>query len=75
MNTTFAFEITHRSGLIDCVNVNADSLRNAWFTAERLSGPATIKTAKVRNPDAFGDTYWHPLTEARKLEHIARLAA
>lgn len=75
MKSAFAFEITHRSGLIDAFTVTAESLREAWWLAERLTGGGTVKTANVRNPDAFGDTYWHSLTEARKLEHIVRLAA
>lgn len=75
MTTDFQFEITHKSGLVDCFTVVADSLRNAWWTAERLTGPATVKTVKVRNPEALGDGYWHPLSEARKLEHIARTVA
>jgi hypothetical protein len=74
MTSDFEFEITHKSGLVDCFTVAADSLRNAWFTAERLTGQTTIKTAKVRAPAALGDTYWHALSEARKLEHIARTA-
>lgn len=72
---TFAFEITHKSGTVDCFSVSADRLNNAWTTAQRLTGAATIKTVKVRAPDALGDTYWHPLPEARKLEHIARVTA
>jgi hypothetical protein len=71
MNTTFEFEISHKSGLIDCFKVAADSLKNAWFRAQRLAG-GSITTAKVRAPAALGDTYWHPLSEARKLEHIKR---
>lgn len=75
MKSAFAFEITHRSGLIDAFTVTAESLREAWFTAQRLTGAATIKTVKVRAPAALGDTYWHPLHEAQKMEHIARVTA
>ena len=71
MNATYEFEISHKSGLIDCFKVASDSLKNAWFRAQRLTG-GSITTAKVRAPDVLGDTYWHPLNEARKLEHIAR---
>lgn len=75
MNTPFEFEISHKSGSIDCMTVKADSLAAAWRHAERLTGAGTITTAKVRAPHALGDTYWHPLSEARKLEHIARTVA
>jgi hypothetical protein len=75
MSTDFQFEITHKSGLVDCLTVVADSLKSAWWTAQRLTGAGTVTTAKVRNPQAFGDSYWHSLDEARKLENIARVAA
>lgn len=72
MNTAFQFEISHKSGTVDCFTVNADSLLAAWRHAERLSGAGTITTAKVRAPQALGDPLWHSLTEAKKLDHIAR---
>ena len=75
MNTAFQFEISHKSGTVDCFTVNAYSLLAAWRHAERLSGAGTITTARVRAPDALGDTYWHSLTEAKKLDHIARTVA
>lgn len=73
--SAYQFEISHKSGTVDCLTVNADSLLAAWRHAERLSGAGTITTAKVRAPDALGDTYWHSLTEAKKLDHIARTVA
>lgn len=75
MNTAFQFEISHKSGTVDCFTVNADSLLAAWRHAEHLSGAGTITTAKVRAPDALGDPLWHALSEARRLEHIARTLA
>lgn len=75
MNTPFQFEIAHKSGTTDCFTVEADSLAAAWRHAERLSGAGTITTAKVRAPDALGDPLWHALSEARRLEHIARTLA
>lgn len=74
MNTAFQFEISHKSGTVDCFTVNADSLRNAWNHAEKLTGAGTITTAKVRAPAVLGDPLWHSLTEARKLDHIKRTA-
>ena len=73
MNTAFQFEVSHKSGTIDCLTVAADSLAAAWRCAKRMTAPG-ITTAKVRAPDALGDTYWHSLSEARKLEHIKRTA-
>ena len=72
MNTAFQFEISHKSGTVDCMTVKADSLAAAWRHAEKLTGAGTITTAQVRCPDALGDTYWHSLSEARKLERINR---
>lgn len=74
MPTPYQFEINHRPGTVDCFTVNADGIAAAWSTAQRLAG-GSINTAKVRNPAAFGDGYWHALPEARKLEKIARVMA
>lgn len=73
--TTYEFEISHKSGTVDCFPVQADGIATAWTTAQRktFNAGATITTAKVRNPAAFGDGYWHALPEARKLEKIARV--
>jgi len=74
MNTAFQFEISHKSGTIDCLTVAADSLAAAWRHAEKLTGAGTFTTVQVRAPDALGDTYWHSLSMARKLERINRTA-
>lgn len=72
---TYQFEVSDKSGLVDCFAVQAESLSTAWRAAERLTGAGAIRTAKVRNPSAFGDQLWHGLAEAQRLEHIARVAA
>lgn len=71
--STYQFEISHKSGTVDCFDVQADGIATAWSTAQRLTGAGTITTAKVRNPIAFGDPLWHPLNEARRLEHVNRV--
>lgn len=73
--SAYQFEISHKSGTVDVLTVQADGIATAWSTAERLCGTRSITTAKVRNPQAFGDSYWHPLNEARRLEKIARVTA
>lgn len=75
MSTVYQFEISHRSGLIDCLSVSAECIATAWRTAERLTGAGTVNTVRIRNPEAFRDQLWHPMPEARRLEHINRIAA
>ena len=72
--SAYQFEISHKSGTVDCFTVNADGIAAAWSTAQRLtvSGATSVF---VRNPDAFGDPLWHPLNEARKLEKITRVTS
>jgi hypothetical protein len=72
--TAYQFEISHKSGTVDCLTVQADGIATAWSTAERLTG-SKFMSVFVRNPSAFGDPLWHPLNEARRLEKIARVLA
>ena len=72
MNARFEFDVTHKSGLLDRLTVIAESLRAAWRTAERRTGPATVATVQVRAPQTLGDQRWHSLPEAMKIEHISR---
>ena len=72
MDVPYQFDVTHKSGLVDRLTVTADSLRAAWWVAQRLTGAGTVWTAKVRSPEALRDDGWHSLDKARKLEHIAR---
>ena len=70
----YAFELTARSGTIyEVPKVIADNLAGALKIAERHAACGPANKVKVQSA-ALGDTYWHPLCEARKLERIAGTA-